>query len=63
MEMNPPIDWKAVAAARGLDIPAADLDLIIQRQQALEQAFRPLAAQLTPDREPASVFRADPEPE
>lgn len=61
--MDQPIDWKAVAAARGLQIPAADLDVIVPRQQALEAAFRPLVEPLKPDQEPAPVFRADPEAE
>ncbi|MBZ5577492.1 MAG: hypothetical protein LAP40_13105 [Acidobacteriia bacterium] len=61
--MNRPIDWKAVAAARGLDIPAAELDFVVQRQQALDEAFRPLVETLTPGQEPASVFRPDPEVE
>lgn len=61
--MDRPIDWKAVAAARGLQIPAADLDVILPRQQALDAAFQPLLESLTPDQEPAPVFRADPEAE
>jgi len=56
-------DWKGIAQARGLDIPEADLDLVAQRLDALEQAFRPLARALAPDQEPAAAFRADPEGE
>ena len=61
--MSNHIDWKAIAKARGLDIPAADLELIAPRLDALEQAFRPLVRQLTPDQEPAAGFYADPERE
>jgi len=52
-------DWKAMAHARGFDIPAPDLDSVAQRLEALEEAIRPLALTLTPDREPATLFRAD----
>lgn len=55
--MDPRIDWKAMAKARGIETP--DLDLILQRQAALEEIFRPLARKLTPDQEPAVAFRAD----
>ena len=58
-----PIDWKALAKARGIEIPETELELIRPRLDALEQAFRPLAQRLTPDQEPAAVFRADPESE
>lgn len=61
--MSAAIDWKAIARARGLDIPEAELDALVPRLEALEKAFRPLALQLTADQEPASVFRADPENE
>ena len=61
--MGTRIDWSALAKARGIEIPAADLELIAQRLDALEAAFRPLAGKLTPDQEPAATFRADPENE
>ena len=48
-----------MAHARGVDIPAADLDSVAERLEALEEAIRPLALALTPDREPAILFRAD----
>ena len=57
--MSNRIDWKAIAKARGLEIPAADLELIAPRLDALEQAFRPLARALTPDQEPAPAFDAE----
>lgn len=56
-------DWKAIARARGLAIPEAEIEAIAPRLDALEAAFRPLAANFTPDQEPAAVFRADPESE
>ena len=56
-------DWKAIARGRGLAIPETDVEAIAPRLDALEAAFRPLAAKLTPDQEPAAVFRADPESE
>lgn len=57
--MSNRIDWKAIAKARGLDIPAADLELIGLRLDALEEAFRPLARALTPDQEPSPAFDAE----
>ena len=56
-------DWKAIARARALGIPEAELEAIAPRLDALESAFRPLAVKLTPDQEPAAVFHADPENE
>ena len=47
-----------MAHARGFDIPAADLDSVAHRLEALEEAIRPLSLTLTPDREPATLFRA-----
>ena len=61
--MSGPIDWKAIAKARGIEIPAADLEVIAPRLDALEAAFRPLTRQLTPDQEPAAAFHADAESE
>lgn len=50
-------DWKALARARGLDIPAADLDRLTAPLDSLEETFRPLVAALTPGMEPAVLFR------
>jgi len=52
-------DWKALAQARGLAIPANDLDRTVTPLQALEETFRPLVRHLTPDLEPCILFRAD----
>jgi hypothetical protein len=40
-------DWKAIADARGLNIPPEDLDKIIPTLDRLEEAFRPLLKQLS----------------
>ena len=52
-------DWTSIAKALELGIPAADAGRITQPLNALEEAFRPLVQGLTPDVEPAPVFRAD----
>jgi hypothetical protein len=49
-------DWKALARARGLAIPAADLDRLTAPLDALEETFRPLVDRLTPGMEPAITF-------
>jgi hypothetical protein len=54
-------DWTAIARAAGLDIPAKDLSRAAQALNGLDEAFRPLAAVLTPDMEPAATFSADQE--
>ncbi len=50
--------WKAIARARELGIPDESLDAIAPVLDALEAAFRPLAATLSEDIEPAVTFRA-----
>ena len=47
-------DFRAIAHARGLDIPEAELDRIVPTLEALEKAFRPLVADLPPSLEPAT---------
>jgi len=54
-------DWAATAKAAGLDIPAKDLSRASQALNSLDEAFRPLAAGLTADMEPANTFSADQE--
>jgi hypothetical protein len=54
-------DWEAMAKARGLQVPGRELDLVTGPLRALEEVFRPLAADLPPGLEPATTFRADPE--
>jgi hypothetical protein len=46
-------DWRAIARAQGLEIAAGELDRIAQPLEALEEVFRPLIRELTPDMEPA----------
>lgn len=47
-------DWKAIARASGLEIPAEELDRIVSPLDALEEAFRPLMKHLSADLEPAT---------
>lgn len=56
-------DWKALARARGLAVPAADLDRLTAPLDSLEETFRPLIDGLTPGMEPAVTFRASEEEE
>jgi len=51
-------DWKKIAKASGLTIPAAEVDRIAPALDALETAFRPLARAIGPNIDPAVVFRA-----
>jgi hypothetical protein len=52
-------DWRAIAKARGLDLPAGELDRIAPPLEALEAAFRPLVRDLTPGIEPALEFSVE----
>jgi hypothetical protein len=54
-------DWKKIARASGLTIPAADVDRIAPALDALETAFRALVRAIGPETDPAVVFRADTE--
>jgi hypothetical protein len=54
-------DWSLLAKAGGVEIPASDLARLAPTLNALEEAFRPLVKDLTPDVEPAGQFRADEE--
>jgi hypothetical protein len=49
-------DWKAIAKARGLDLPPADLDRLASVLNQMDQVFRPLVKGLTPEIEPATEF-------
>ncbi len=51
-------DWKALARASGLTIPAPALERIAQTLDALEADFRPLTRALPPQTEPAIAFHA-----
>ena len=50
-------DWRALAKGLGMD--GESVDALAGPLDALESAFRPLAASLTPDLEPAIEFRAE----
>jgi hypothetical protein len=54
-------DWVSIAKANGLDIPAKDVAKIAPALDGLEEVFRPLVKSLTPEMEPAAIFRAEPE--
>lgn len=49
-------DWTAIAAA--CEIPADHIERAARPLAALEDSFRPLAASLTFDEEPATIFDA-----
>lgn len=49
-------DWKAVARALAPDIPEAEVERIAPALDALETAFRPLAAEIPHETEPAVLF-------
>ena len=45
-------NWAGIAQAHGLDLSARELDRIVPPLAGLEETFRPLVKQLTPDMEP-----------
>lgn len=45
-------NWAGIAQAHGLNLSARELDRIVEPLAALEEAFRPLVKQLSPDLEP-----------
>ena len=49
-------DYRAVARARGLDLPEDQLERIARTLESLEAAFRPLAADLPVSLEPATCI-------
>ncbi len=59
MTLNDTPDWRALARARRLNIPEADLDRIAAPLDSLERAFRPLAGSIPHDIEPAITFRIE----
>jgi len=56
-------DWKTIAKAGGMDIPAADLDRLTGPLDSLEETFRPLVKDLAPELEPAIGMRLEEEGE
>lgn len=52
-------DWRAIATASGLDLPAGDLDRIVRPLDSLEETFRPLVRDLGPEDEPGFSFEPE----
>ena len=52
-------DWKALAKASGSPLADKDLDRLTQPLETLEEIFRPLTNDLSPDLEPAVEFRVE----
>jgi hypothetical protein len=52
-------DWRSIARAYHIEIPAQDFVRVGPPLDALDEAFRPLVNQLDPDMEPAVEFRAE----
>ena len=53
------MDWKNIAQAHGLNLSPKDLDRITAPLSALDETFRPLVKDLTPDLEPDTELRLD----
>lgn len=54
-------DWKAAARARGIEIPAEQLERTVKPLNEVEVIFRSLIAGLSPDIEPAFGVRLEDE--
>jgi hypothetical protein len=54
-------DWKALGRARGSQLGDAELERMVEPLRDLEKRFRPLAQELPPTLDPATIFRADAE--
>ena len=52
-------DWKAIAKAAEIEIPAGDLDRTIEPLEEMEEIFRSLIPDLTPEIEPAFDVRLE----
>jgi len=52
-------NWRAMAQAQGLDLSADEWERVAPALDALDQAFRPLAGQITAGVEPAFQFCAE----
>jgi hypothetical protein len=55
--------WIAIAKATMPEIPAEELGRLAAPLAALEEQFRPLLQQLTPDIEPAVAFHMEQDPQ
>jgi hypothetical protein len=56
-------NWEAIARAHGLTLPAREMDRLTVPLAVLEETFRPLVKQLTPDMEPDLELHLDGEGE
>jgi len=56
-------DWKTIAEARGLGIPAEQIERIAPALDSLEETFRPMVKDLPPELEPATGMRLEEEGE
>ena len=52
-------DWKAIAEAYGYTLAGKDLSRLVQPLEKLEESFRPLTQNLSPDLEPSVEFRVE----
>ncbi len=52
-------DWKSIARAHGLPMTGKELDRITEPLEALEESFRRLTVDISPDLEPAICFRLE----
>lgn len=52
-------DWKTIAQASGLPLPAAEIDRIAGPLSALDEAFQPLVRDLSPGLEPDPELHLD----
>ena len=52
-------DWKAIAKARGVDLPADELERTIAPLREVEEIFRSLVPDLSPEIEPAFEVRQE----
>ncbi len=53
-------DWKAIANAQGRNIPAEELERAVAPLNEMEEIFRSLVPDLTPEIEPAYEVRLEP---
>ena len=54
-------DWAAIARLHGIEAAGSELDRVVESLRAVDEAFRPLAAELPLELLPAVSFRAIPE--
>jgi len=52
-------DWKALAKAQGIEIPADEFDRAVAPLNEMEEIFRSLVPELSPETEPAFDVRLE----